>query len=194
MIVVCGIAHSYTSAIAKFLLDNGGDFGKFREGTFDPVYDYIGYEDDQLRRWAENKKRFIDSPFPESNRIAKYPDACYFLNSIPDSVKIVYCVRNPDDLIFSHKAKYNRGAFLTLNKYSYVWDLVARSDKDIYVLLTERILIQDKHEAKRLLQFCNLPAKNIKFDLKGISKAKRSYTTYRIHNLIYKILYKCKPD
>ena len=194
MIVICGIAHSYTSAIAKFLLDNGGNFGEFREGTFDPVYDYVGYEDEQLRSWTEKKHKFKNVDFPKSDRIAKYPEACYFLDSIPDDVKIIYCLRSPDDLINSHKEKYDRGAFLTLNKYSYVWDVVARARQDVYVLMTERILLKNEYEAKRLLEFCNLPTDKIVFNLKFPNKRGRRYNSYRIHNLIYKILYKCKRD
>lgn len=191
MIIICGIAHSYTSLTAKFIKDNGGEFIEFRQGYSD-ILKYEGHEDNELMEWAEGKKKFNNKMFNVRDIIAKYPEVCYFLDSIPENVKIVFCLRNPEDVINSHYSKYRRGFFITFNKFTHIWNNAAKARQDVYILMTERLIEKNEGEAKRLLDFVGLNPKNIIFDFDKINNRRRDYKSYRLHNLIWKILYKMK--
>ena len=191
MIIICGIAHSYTSLTVKFIKNNGGKFDEFIEGDND-ILKYNIYEDVELSEWIKKKRRLINPKFNKRNIISKYPEICYFLDDIPKDVKIVFCIRNPEDLINSHYIKYKRGFFITFNKFTHVWTNVSRAKQDVYVLMTERLIEKSDGEGRRLLNFVGLNPEKIIFDFDKINIRKRGYKTYRLYNLIWKILYKLK--
>ena len=188
MIIICGIAHSYTSVTAKFIRDNGGRFDRFRDAHSD-ILKYEVYEDEILKEWAEKKKKFIKTPFKKRNIIAKYPEACYFLKDIPDDVKIISGIRNPGDLIISNYTKYNRGFHITFNKFTYAWNNIAKAKQNVYILMTERLIERDGNEAKRLLNFAGLNPEKIVFNIGEINQHRKNYKEYRMLNLIWKISY-----
>ena len=59
MIIVCGISHSYTSAVMKFLKDNGGYIGK-TTGMGGNLLSYRGYENVDLIEWVARKKILLN--------------------------------------------------------------------------------------------------------------------------------------
>lgn len=190
MIVIVGISHSYTSAIAKFLKDNGADM--INTTGLNSRFGYVGYEDTDLIEWCSKKQKFKKTYFKIKSGIYKYPHLGFFIKDIPSDVKVVYCLRNPEDIINSHHKKYGRGFHFTFNRFCYIYEQVSSSDNDVYVLMTEKILNKDKNEAKRLLDFCELKSDDIKFDFGVLNKRTQSYKEFRLFNLIWKILYRIK--
>jgi len=189
MILIVGIAHSYTSAIAKFIRDNGGKLTA-EDDNVNSTLPYDKYEDNEVIEWEKNKKKFKNGKFPLKDGIAKAPESCFFLKDIPEDVKIVFCLRNPMDLCHSHKEKYGRGVMQTFNKYISVYDLISNAKQDVYVLMTERILNGSVSEAKRLLRFCEVrPPKEIKFDFYKRKSRNIDYIRYRMMNTFCKILF-----
>lgn len=180
-VLICGMAHAHTSAVAKFLYDNGGDFGEITHNV-NKVATYKKYESKELEDWIKNKRRFKSLVFPDFEGVRKEASASFFIDDVPENVKIVFCFRNPLDMVESYKEKYDKPYCYTLNYFYHIYHLIARAKHNIYTLQTERLLNGNKHEIRKLLEFCELSPKIVIFRLERVNKRPINFFRYRYLN------------
>lgn len=200
LIVVLGVSNSYTSMVAKFLLDNGavgGDLCPERDE------EYPRYENRYLKEFEDSFQNFQYN-IPKKCKLEDHvKDICDKVVMIKGSkigyllhrfdfgckMKVVYCLRNPRDVIISNMERSKHGFANYFDKYCNFYDLMAMSNLfDVFPFVTERIkYIEDQ---KCLLGYCDLNPKNI--DLSSIKPFKKrdiSYLKHRVKSFWKKRLY-----
>ena len=116
IIIVCGTPHSYTSVVSKFLQLNGG----FCEDNYSPPeydLDYDRFEAKEIVKYIAHRKKlqnydlkpYFDS-LPEDKVVTiKAPLAITFIHEFKQftsrPIKVVFCIRNPQDVILSSMDK-----------------------------------------------------------------------------------------
>ena len=197
LIVVLGVSNSYTSMIAKFLLDNGAVGGEFcpeRDEEY-PRYEnrYLKlYEDGmEVSHWynlsnaklkLENHINSLDDDVVmiKGSKIGYYLDRFNFNRR----VKVVYCLRNPRDVIISNMEKCNYGFANYFDNYCDFYDMIMNQCQ-VYPILTERIWI----DSRSLLDYCGLYGMSDYSSIKSFKKRNASYLKHRIKSFWKKRLY-----
>lgn len=198
VIIVNGVPHSFTSAISKFLIDNGGYAKQIRDN---PKYDihYPTYEEQELQKFVEKKKKFknydLESYFEslpaEEVIIAKEPLSIFFMDELKKytkrKIKVVFVMRNPEQIILSSMEKGGKSFIYHFNRISWIYDFMVDCEFELLPFIAERII----NDGSRLLEFCELNPEKINYDsINNFSKRKPNYIKYRFSNFIWKKLSK----
>ena len=180
LIIVSGTNHSGTSAVAKFLMDNGAVSGNCESSVSD-ILPYQKYEDQMFVQWCtqkigfpdafENKKEITDDMMIDylSNDLGnadvimlKYPKAALLLEEIEKiaeaaerKLRVVWALRNPYEAITSSVEKTGNKFDQEFFYYAATWDMVTNWRGELYPVLIER-LIRYEIDVDKLLQFCGL--------------------------------------
>ena len=202
VILIVGNPHSFTSAVARFLLNNGGWNTNLQHGSKE-VLKYDRYEDEVIINFVKEKKKFRNTDISQylndlpKNKtvIIKAPAAAMFYESIRKQttrpIRVVYVNRNIKDLLQSCINKYGnrRPIIYYIEKAIWTHDFIVKINDPVYTLLPERLLEYNYTEATELLKFCGLQPTHINWD--GIDKMKPrniTFLKYRINNFLFKIL------
>ncbi len=203
VIITCGVPHSFTSMTNKFLMDNGG----YCDDLWDnPEYKmgYSRFESKELQDFLEAKRKFkkkeltdfFDSLPTDKVITLKAPTLIMFINEMKEytnrRIKVVFCFRNPEDIILSSMAKGKKKSFIYhFEMISWIYRFLAEADYPVFPLVTERLLRRDPDTAKSLLDFAELDSSNINYASldKGKTKdRKTTYLKYRFANFFWKRL------
>jgi len=209
LIVVLGVSNSYTSMIAKFLLDNGAAGGEFCPERDD---EYPRYENKYLKLYEDSMQKF--EWYNLRNAQLELED---HINSLEDDVvmikgswigydlrkfnfnrrvKIVYCLRNPKDIIDANMERSNLGFAHYFDNYCDFYDMITKQ-VDVFPIITERI----REDFPELLVYCELLEGEgydyfyddmMRCDLSSIKPFKKrnaSYIKHRIKSFWKKQLY-----
>lgn len=195
-ILICGVPHSYTSLISNFLIDNGA----FSKEIWDnPKYDlnYSRYEDKEIQKFVGKRKKFqkydlthyFDSLPSDKVIVAKAPLSTFFLNELQQftnrRIKVVYVIRNPEQVILSSMEKSGKSFIFYFERIAWMHRFIVHCDYDVYPFIAKRI----RKDAKKLLEFCELPVSKIDFSsVKPLKERKPTYKKYRFSNFIWKRL------
>lgn len=198
-ILVCGVPHSLTSMVAKFLMDNGA----YSKETWDnPKYNslnYSRYEDKDIQNFVNKRKNFQNVnltdyfiSFPNDKVImAKAPRAAFYINEFRKytkrKIKVVYVMRNPEQIIISSMEKSKKSFIFYFERIVWMYRFITDCQYEVLPVIAERL----QQDAKRLLEYCELPVKQIDTSsIKPIRSRKADYIRYRFANAIWKFLSK----
>ncbi|MGC9513218.1 MAG: hypothetical protein ACP5D8_06240 [Fidelibacterota bacterium] len=194
IIIVCGVPHSFTSMVSKFLLDNGA----WAKETWDnPKWEmgYSRFEDEEIQNFLKKRKNFRDynlseyfASFP-SDQVAmlKAPQITFFLNELKKythrELKVVYVIRNPEQIILSSMEKGKKSFIYYFERIVWMYRFMAQCEYEVFPLIAERL----EKEASKLLDFCELKPKEINISsLKKRKERSATYVKYRFSNFLWK--------
>lgn len=201
IIIICGAPHSMTSMISNFLLDNGAATGEIYDEPLENIQ-YSRYEDKVFKEYVRGKMSLKPSrldeyfdKFPTAETvILKMPMSAYFLDDIKNytkrKLKVVYVLRNPQNVILSSMEKTGKDFIYFFNRYISIYAFCATSDLEIFPVMAERIAQKKMDHIKRLLDFCELKPANINLNslnTKMIKSRKANYFKYRFSNFWWKV-------
>ncbi|WP_155309673.1 hypothetical protein [Desulfosarcina ovata] len=174
IIIVCGMNHSGTSCIAKFLVDNGAYPGEYDISKNEPT-PYIKYENTYfknccielikipaLKAPSNSVEKFINYINKQSLNtpiILKYPKSVYCLNTLSEivgmnRVRTVFVMRNVVDAVQSNMNKTNASAQRMFQYYNSTYQALLSYKGEVFITAFERIRIG--LDTKNLLQYCCL--------------------------------------
>jgi len=197
-ILVCGMPHSYTSMVSKFLIDNG-IYVKGICGSPNEKINYFKYEELEINNFVKEGKKFRKydltdyfNSLPEDKVVmAKHPDVIFFGKEFTQltnrKIKIVFVMRNPEQIIMSSMEKSKRSFIYYFEKMVWIYDFIIKSDYEVLTFMAERLL----KDGKQLLKFCELSTKDIDYSAikpQLIKQRKPTYLKYRFANFIWKRL------
>ena len=198
-IVVCGVPHSFTSMISKFLIDNGA----YSKETWDnPEYNdrnYSRHEDVEIQEFVNKRKDFKEHDLTEyfasfpTDKIcmAKAPRAAFYLNEFKKftnrEIKVIYVMRNPEQVIISSMEKGPKSFIFYFERINWMYKFIVDCEYEVLPVIAERI----KQDGKRILDYCGLSNDNIDYSsIWDIKSRKVTYKKYRFANFIWKMLSK----
>jgi hypothetical protein len=202
IVIITGPPQSYTSLVSKFLLDNGG-YSDDLMGDPNEILDYERLESKNLEDYIKKRKWFkkgdlttFFNQLPKDKVVTlKMPFIVQFINELTAftnrEIRIVYTMRNPQDTILSSMKKSGWSFIYFFERLSWYHNFVAHSTYPVFALITEQLLLKNRHTAKQLLNFCQLDPSDINFsgiDNRKIVNRKPSYLQYRFANFIWKRL------
>jgi hypothetical protein len=174
IIVVCGMNHSGTSCIAKFLNDNGADPGHYDPSKYERTA-YVKYENTLFKNCCIElcKIRVLSAPEnsvelfveylkeqeSESLLLLKYPKSVFCLNTRAeiigkDRVRTVFVMRNTLDAVESNVKKTSVSAQRIFQYYNQTYKALLVYKGDVFVTAFERIRMG--LDIKMLLEYCGL--------------------------------------
>ena len=213
--LVCGMHHSLTSMVIKFLIDNGAyapDEITYLENTT-----YLTHENKQLQDWIR-KSRYSNVPvvfpalrklhlpklkkyfeeLPDGDIFMKEPASVFFLDDIrrifPGAVKVIYVTRSPEQTMLSVLDKANDGKLkhfsYVFNKMCYVHRAIMNWSGELHTVIAERIANKNIYEMIRLLMYCDLWNQRLPNtdSIQPLKIRKYSYWRYRVSNFLLKRL------
>ena len=223
LILIVGAPHSMTSMIARFLISNGCGSGLDEtkiSGYKGKKVTYIGAEDwplkeavARMRRWKHDKKshdslkRYFYILPDDEVIIMKVPWAALFLDKIAEysnkPIKIVYCLRNPHDVMISSFEKqkiynsktelHDKNFFRLYHLYNTLYKMTVQSEFPLHILPVERLANKDETLARELLWFClrgdiQRETNWSTIETRHIKKRKYVYLSYRMSNFVFKMV------
>ena len=205
IIFMCGSPHSLTSMSAKFLIDNGAVTPDIWDNPdFDLPYTRLENKDIQEYLLKKHKfgtkdlTEFFDSLPLDKTILIKAPLLIYYINDIQQYIKrpirLVFVMRNPQDIILSSIEKSNRQDFIYyFERIIWHYNFLVDAKLPVHVLISERLMLKDKHSATELLNFCGMDGQFPDFsgiELKKIKARTPTYLKYRFANFFWKRLSK----
>lgn len=202
IIIVTGPPQSYTSLVSKFLHDNGG-YSNDQMGEANKILPYQRFESKNLETFVKTREKFRDADLttffnqlPKDKVITlKLPFILQFINELDQytdrEIKIVYCLRNPQDIILSSMKKSKKSFIYFFERIVWYHHYLGNCKFNTHILSTEQLLTKNKFAAENLLDFCHLNSSQPNFsclDSKKIFKREPSYLRYRFANFIWKRL------
>ena len=197
-ILICGAPHSFTSMVSKFLIDNGA-YVKELWGETTKKFKYYRYEELETHNFVQKRKKFKKydltgyfNSIPKNKVVmAKEPGIVYFIKELAQftnrKVKIIYVMRNPEQIIMSSMEKSKRSFIYYFEKIIWMYDFIVECDYEVLPFMAERI----KEDGKRLLDFCELSPRKINYSsVRSMKKRKPTYLKYRFANFFWKRLSK----
>ena len=192
LIVVLGVSNSYTSMVAKFLLDNGAVGGEFCPERDE---EYPRYENRYLKEYEDGMLTVGNKTKPLEDHInsleddvvmIKGSDIGYDLDkfSFNRRVKVVYCLRNPRNVIDANIERKNYGFTYYFDRYCNFYDMMM-DQCQVYPLITERIMI----DSRSLLDYCGLFGMSDFSSIGTFKKRNASYIKHRAKSFFKKRLY-----
>ena len=202
---MCGSPHSLTSMSARFLINNGAVTPNIWDNPdFDLPYTRLENKDIQeylLKKHSFKNKdltEFFDSLPVDQIILIKAPLLIYYLNDIQQYIKrpvrLVFVMRNPQDIILSSIEKSNRKDFIYhFERIIWHYNFLVNAKLPVHVLVSERLMLKDVNTATELLRFCGLDYADPKFtgiEMKKVKARKPTYLKYRFANFFWKRLSK----
>ena len=194
IVIVCGVPHSYTSMISKFLKDNGAH----SQETWDnPKWNlsYSRHEDKELQTFVDKRSKFQKydlagyfKSFPvDQVGLSKAPLSTFFLNELPQytdrKIKVVFVMRNPEQIIQSSLEKSGKSFIFYFERIAWMYRFIQDCILEVLPFMAERI----KQDATRLLDFCGLEVDEIDYSsIRSMQHREVSYIKYRFANFIWK--------
>lgn len=203
ILLITGVPHSFTSVVSSFLLDHGALTVDLTDNDQSERTNYRKYESQEFIDFTKKRLSFRNSDLtdffkrmPEDRIILlKYPLGVWVAEEIQDftdrPVKVVYVMRNPQDIIISNMEKSKTSFVYNFERNSWLYAKMASSPLPTYTLVSERLLRKDYGLAKNLLDFCELDSDEVSFatiDSTKIRSRAPKYVKYRFWNFLWKRL------
>jgi len=180
IILIVGANHSGTSAIAKFLLDNGAWTGPYSNATSE-LLPYVKYEDRIFKRLCKPLNRQVRcrkeslafsqhlKKLPKDKTVIfKYPRAIFCLNKLiaiieataNHPIKVIYTFRGFGAMEKSLKEKAQLNPQQVFTYLDNVYLGMLRCKKPVLIVSFERVV--NNHDVELLLNFCDIYPKVLK--------------------------------
>lgn len=174
VIVVCGVNHSGTSYIAKFLMENGAEPGEY-DPTILQRTPYVKYENIYFKNCCLEMIKIPDLVAPENSvkkfvefmtnhkgdvpLLLKYPKSVYCLSELSkiigkERMRTVFVMRNTLDIVESNVKKTKVPAKNIFQYYNSTYKALVQYSGTVFITAFERI--REGYDRDLLLDYCGL--------------------------------------